>query len=136
MLFYCGMCSCISFPFIGVFDCVKFLPIHYTCASLYFICSAAYIFSLTRLMKENKDRFPIQDKEAIDANYKFSFFMLALITIMILSAVIMGVKFWSTPLLEWASVFCIMNFFSILNFRNPFYNSVHQFSEDRISENV
>ena len=127
MLFYCGMCSCISLPLIGVFDCVKFLPIHYIFASLFFVSAGTYTFTLAKIMKDNKERFPIQDEQAIDSNYKFSYVMLALITLLILSTVILGDKYWVTPLLEWITVFCHMNYFSVLNFTNPFHNSIHPY---------
>jgi hypothetical protein len=59
MLFYCGLCSCISLPLLGVFDCVKWRPIHYTFASLFFVSAGTYTFTLAKLMKDNIEKFPI-----------------------------------------------------------------------------
>ena len=124
------MCSCISLPLLGVFDCVKWLPIHYTFASLFFVSAGTYTFTLAKLMRDNKERFPIQDEEAIESNYKFGFVMLSLITLLILSTLILGDKYWLTPALEWTTVFCHMNYFSIMNFTNPFYDSIHPYQGD------
>ena len=59
MLFYCGICSCISLPLIGIFDCVKWRPVHYLFASLFFVSAGTYTFTLAKLMKDNKEKFPI-----------------------------------------------------------------------------
>ncbi len=67
---------------------------------------------------------------AIESNYKFSIVMLALITLLIVSTIILGDKYWLTPALEWTTVFCHMNYFSIINFTNPFYDSIHPFKGD------
>ena len=128
-LFYCGICSCISLPMIGVFDCVKFQPIHYLFASLFFLSAGVYTFILAKLMHDNKDRFPIKDEFSIDTNFKFSYFMVAIITLMILSLKIFGDKYWLTPALEWLTVLCHMNYFSIINFTNPFYDSIHPYGD-------
>jgi hypothetical protein len=127
LLFYCGICSCISLPMIGVFDCVKFRPFHLTFASLFFVSAGVYTFTLAKLMHDNKERFPIKDEFAIDSNYKFSFFMVSVITLMILSTVIFDDKYWITPALEWLTVLCHLNYYSILNITNPFYDSIHPY---------
>ena len=62
--------------------------------------------------------------------------MLALITLLILSTVVLGDKFWATPTIEWITVLCHMNYFSIVNFTNPFMDSVQPFENDKIPDNV
>jgi hypothetical protein len=89
-LFYCGMWSCISLPMIGVFDCVKFQPIHYFFASSFFLSAGVYTFILAKIMHDHKERFPIKDEFEIDKNYKFSYFMVVIITLMILRLKIFG----------------------------------------------
>ena len=53
MLFYCGICSCISQPLIGVFDDVNWQSFHYMFASLFFVSAGTYTFTLAKLMKDN-----------------------------------------------------------------------------------
>ena len=127
-LFYLGLTSCISLPLIGVFDCHNFRPFHYLFAGLFFLSAGIYSFSLANLMHINKSSFPPEDEFAIDLNHHISFFMLTLITILILCLITMGSNYWLTPVLEWSAVLLNMNYFSFLNFTNPFYNSIHPYA--------
>ena len=39
----------------------------------------------------------------------------------------MGSSYWVTPVLEWTAVFLNMNYFGLINFTNPFYDSIHPY---------
>ncbi len=94
---------------------------------MFFLSAGIYTFSIANLMYEYKKAFPFEDEGSINFNYRLSYFMLTMITLLSLSTIFFGPKYWVTPALEWATVFLHMNYFSIINFTNPFYDSIHPF---------
>ena len=57
--------------------------------------------------------------------------MLTLIIAMIASTLILGTSFWATPVLEWTTVLLHMNYFTLMNISNPFFDSIHPYYESK-----
>ena len=127
LLFYAGFTSCFSLPLIGVFDNRNFKPLHYLFAGLFFASAGLYSYHIAQIMHARKDRFPMQDAATIDMNRMLSYFMGTVILLFLISAVALGTECWLTAVLEWATVFLHMNYFSLINFTNPFYDSIHPY---------
>ena len=79
-------------------------------------------------MYHNRAKFPSEQEQALATLIrKLSYFMLSLVMLLLISIVTMGTGFWTTPVLEWTTVLLNMNFFTFINFTNPFYDSIHPY---------
>ena len=104
---------------------------HYLFAGLFFVSAGGYVFSVANLMYQYRLYFSQHDQHVIKLNYKLSYLMLGITMVMIMSTILMGTHYWLTPILEWVTVFLNMNYFSLLNFTNPFYDSIHPYGEKK-----
>ena len=127
LLFYAGITSCFALPLIGVFDCNNFRMFHYFFAFIFFVSTGCYSFFLSKVMYDNRHRFPIADHPTITLSKNLSLGMASLIALLIASYLAFGSEFWTTPVLEWSTVFIHMNYFNMINFTNPFYDSIHPY---------
>ena len=55
--------------------------------------------------------------------------MLATLLTFGFSVGVMGSDFWLTPLSEWALTLIYVNYFSVLVFTNPYYDSIHPYGK-------
>lgn len=127
VLFYAGITSCFTLPMIGVFDCYSHKFLHYLFAFLFFVSAGSYSTTLSWLMYHNRNRFPVADHPTISLSKHLAIIMFSLVVLFILSQGILGSAYWTTPILEWSTVFLHMNYFSLINFTNPFFDSIHPY---------
>lgn len=121
-LYYIGVISMISLPMIGVFDMYKWSKYHGVFAVTFFLTFGVYSVLLGRAMYSAKDKFPESEQESIATLRKNTNGLVTSLLLLGLSALLHG----PTPLFEWITVLYFVNFFAIMAFTNPFYDSVHE----------
>ena len=124
-MFYIGLASMVALPMVGIFDEKMWKTLHGISAGVFFGSFMVYARLVGVALYENKDKYPADEQAAIVRIYNN-------ISGLILTTVSFGVSLGIhgsggiTAILEWATMFYFVNFFSIASFANPFYDTVHQ----------
>jgi hypothetical membrane protein len=122
-MMYIGMISMVGLPMVGIFD-ETWKTLHGVSAGMFFGGFMIYARILSIALNEVKDQFDQPTQAAIKS-------MNSNLTGLILTTVAFGVSLalkgsgGITAILEWATGFYFVNFFSIAAYANPFYDSVH-----------
>jgi hypothetical membrane protein len=123
MMFF-GIASMVALPMVGIFDEHMGAP-HGIAAGIFFVGFMIYSRLLGNAIYETKDQFPAEEQQAIKTIHN-NITGLMITTI----AFFVSLGLWGsggiTAILEWATVFYFVNFFSIASFANPYYSSVHE----------
>lgn len=124
-ILWVGLPACVALPLIGIFDEHEYKPIHYLCAGIFFSCFTLYGVWLSDAMYENMQNFEESDRRSIKTlknNVNGIFFSCLA---MIFSTFYFGTNGRITPALEWFTAFYVINFYAIMAYTNPFYDSIH-----------
>ncbi|CDW73115.1 UNKNOWN [Stylonychia lemnae] len=124
-ILWIGLPACIALPLIGIFDEKAYRPIHYLAAGTFFSCFTLYGVWLSDAMYDNIENFPESDRNSIrilKRNVNGIFYSCIL---MILSTFTFGTNGRITPGLEWFTALYVINFYAIMAYTNPFYDSIH-----------
>jgi len=122
-LMYIGMVSMVGLPMVGVFD-ESWKTLHGVSAGMFFGGFMIYARILANAMNEVKAQFDQPTQTAIKS-------MESNVTGLILTTVAFGVSLalkgsgGITAILEWATAFYFVNYFSIASYANPFYDSIN-----------
>jgi Frag1/DRAM/Sfk1 family len=124
-MMYIGIASMVALPMVGIFDESMWKVLHGLSAGVFFIGFMIYARMLACSLHNVKDQFDTQTQANIDNMYNH-------VTGLILTTLGFGISMalkgagGITAILEWATTFYFVNFFSIASFANDFYDSVHE----------
>jgi hypothetical protein len=102
--------------------------IHGVSAGFFFGSTGFYAFIIGNVMSKNKDKFPNNGPE-IDRMNQMKWTMLTTLLTFGASVGLFGSDFWLTPFSEWALTLIYVNYFSVLVFASPFYDSIHPYGK-------
>lgn len=120
-----GIASCVALPLIGIFDEKNFLPMHITCAVIFFGCFAIYCILLSHHLSKNKASFPVGEQRAISIIFWVTWGIIGC-GVFALITPFLGYRFWA-PVAEWVTVLSFCNFFAVASYANSYYDSVHEY---------
>lgn len=125
-LFDLGLASCVALPFVGIFDEIEWMPMHFLSAGIFFGCFGIYCVLLARYLYNNKERFPEREHASIDSMIWHTWGLMAVLLTFVTSP-LLGYRAWLCPVAEWATVLYYANFFAIAANTNGFYESIHEY---------
>lgn len=122
-LMYIGMISMVGLPMVGVFD-ESWKTMHGISAGMFFGGFMIYAKMLSNDMNSVKTQFDQPTQAAIKSMESN---VTGLILTTVAFAISLGLKGSGgiTAILEWATAFYFVNYFSIASYANPFYDSIH-----------
>ena len=120
-----GLLSTVTLPLIGIFDEQRYTNIHGFCAGVYFLSFMIYGVILGQLLYSNRDKYPAEEQASIQKVYFSSYGLVISIFGFGILFALFGHGGW-TAILEWVVVLYQLNFFSLISFDNPYYDTVHQ----------
>lgn len=120
-----GIASMVALPMVGIFDEHMWKTLHGLSAGVFFIGFMIYGRMLGNALYEVRAQFPQEDQAAISSVYSHITGLIVTSLSFFISIAIKG-SGGITAILEWATVFYFVNFFSIASFANPYYDSVHE----------
>lgn len=120
--------SCVSLPMIGYFDEHQFKLIHGISAGAFFISTGVYAVMISNEMNKHKDKFPESQTE-IARLMTLKWMLIGLITTFIVSIILNGSRGIVTPATEWTLVLIYLNYFGVLAFTSPYYDSIHPYGK-------
>ena len=124
-MFWFGFASMIALPMVGIFDEKMWSTMHVISAGIFFGGFLIYGSLLGGYIYKNRAQFPQEEQAAITSIHNNVTGMIVTTAAFFIAGAIHGSK-GITAILEWATVFYFVNFFSIASFANPFYDSVHE----------
>lgn len=124
-MMYWGIASMVALPMVGIFDEHNYGLFHGISAGVFFIGFMIYARMLAISLDKVKDQFDPATQASIASMYS-NVTGLMLTTLAFFVVLIAHGSGGITAILEWATTFYFINFFSIASFANPFYDSVHQ----------
>ncbi len=124
-MMYWGIASMVALPMVGIFDEHNYGVFHGISAGVFFIGFMIYARMLAISLDKVKDQFDPATQASIASMYS-NVTGLILTTLAFVVGLIAHGSGGITAILEWATTFYFVNFFSIASFANPFYDSVHQ----------
>lgn len=125
LMFWIGVACMVALPMVGIFDEKQWKTLHGTSAGIFFGGFMIYATMISHSFKDNIDKFPADEQSAIKS-------MSSNVTGLILTTLAFAISIslrgsgGITAILEWATVFYFVNFFSIASFANPYYDSIHE----------
>jgi hypothetical protein len=124
-MFYIGIASMVALPMVGIFDEHMWIILHVISAGIFFGGFMIYARMLAVSMEANKSKFPADQQAAIQSMYNNVTGLILTTAACAVSGALHGSK-GITAILEWATTFYFINFFSIASYANPYYDSVHE----------
>lgn len=124
-MMYWGIASMVALPMVGIFDEHNYGTFHGISAGVFFIGFMIYARMLAISLDKVKDQFDPATQASIASMYS-NVTGLMVTTLAFFVGLIAHGSGGITAILEWATTFYFVNFFSIASFANPFYDSVHQ----------
>ena len=123
-MMYIGIASMVALPMVGIFDEGKKV-LHGVSAGIFFIGFMIYARMLACSLHNVKSQFDAQTQANIDNMYNHVTGLILTTLAFFISLLLKG-SGGMTAILEWATTFYFVNFFSIASFANDFYDSVHE----------
>ena len=80
---------------------------------------------MSSALYDNKDKFPQEEQNSISLMRSNTTGLIAITLGFVISILVFGIESKITPGLEWGTVIYLVNFYSIMSFTNPFYESIH-----------
>jgi len=131
-IFYTGIAACIALPMIGIFDEHDYRPLHYVFAGIFFGGFSLYGIWLGHVMFANKDKFPESEHRTITTLQNNTMGLFLVTGALIFSTFWFGTTCRITPAFEWATGFYVVNYYAIMAYANPYYDSIHpEFEVDK-----
>jgi Frag1/DRAM/Sfk1 family len=124
-MMYIGLASMVALPMVGIFDEHMWKTMHGISAGVFFGGFMIYARLLGNAIYEVRDQFPAEEQSAIKSIHN-NITGLVLTTLAFVVSLALKGSGGLTAILEWATVFYFVNFFSIASFANPYYDSVHE----------
>ena len=124
-MMYIGIASMVALPMVGIFDEHNYGTFHGISAGIFFIGFMIYARMLAISLDKVKDQFDAQTQTAIASMYTNVTGLILTTAAFFISLIVHG-SGGITAILEWATTFYFVNFFSIASFANSFYDSVHE----------
>lgn len=124
-MFYIGLASLVALPMVGIFDEKLWPPEHGISAGIFFGGFMIYARMVGSALYSNILQYPADEQAAIK-RINSNITGLTLTTLAFVVSIIIKGSGGITAILEWATVFYFVNFFSIASFANPYYDSVHE----------
>jgi len=124
-MMYIGIASMVALPMVGIFDEHNYGAFHGISAGIFFIGFMVYARMLAISLDKVKDQFDAPTQTAIASMYSKVTYLI-LTTLAFFVSLIVHHSGGITAILEWATTFYFVNFFSIASFANSYYDSVHQ----------
>lgn len=79
-------------------------------------------------MSKNRDKFPNNEAE-ITRLTQMKWTMFTTLLVFGISCLFFGRDSWLTPFSEWVVTLIYVNFFSVLVFTSPYYDSIHPYGK-------
>lgn len=124
-MMYIGIASMVALPMVGIFDEHMWKSLHGISAGIFFGGFMIYARLLGNAIYSVKEQFPADEQDAIKSIHN-NITGLVLTTLAFVVSLALKGSGGITAILEWATVFYFVNFFSIASFANPYYDSVHE----------
>lgn len=128
LLLILALISCISLPLIGFFDEHQFKLIHGIVSIAFFISTGVYAILMAEQMNKHKISFPGLENE-ISRLLALKSTIISLVIVCAISALFGFYKGLLVPICEWSIVLVYINYFSLLSFASPYYDSVHPYGK-------
>jgi hypothetical protein len=75
-------------------------------------------------IRKHKDMFPLDTHDMIDRTAYWSWALFGCEALMGVALGLWGIDYFLGPWLEWASTFLLLNYYLIINFKNPYFSSI------------
>jgi hypothetical protein len=124
-MMYIGLASMVALPMVGIFDEHMWKTLHGISAGIFFGGFMIYARLLGNALYSVKDQFPADEQSAIKSIHN-NITGLVLTTLAFVVSLCIKGSGGITAILEWGTVFYLVNFFAIASFANPYYDSVHE----------
>jgi hypothetical protein len=124
LMLFIGFATCFLLPAIAIFDMHEFGDIHNTCALLFFGTASIESLMYTYEIRKHKDMFPLDTHDMIDRTAYWSWALFGCEALMGVALGLWGTGYFLGPWLEWASTFLLLNYYLIINFKNPYFSSI------------
>ena len=100
-----------------------------TLGSAFLGSSALYAMTLSSALNKHKDKLTPDAQRAAERLSHLSLLISVGGASFLTSYTIFGVGYWTTPALEWALMFTVLNYFGLMTFTNNYYASVHPYGK-------